>query len=117
DSMALGYGDEIRPPGTIPNASIQPRWPIAEPRYVLPPAPTYEAPYDPRFVPPQELPPPGAPRFDPGPRYDQPVSLDPPLPGDVPGAGVEPLDFRRPYGAPKPPPARPPALRAPLDAA
>src|SRR5205085_200293 len=131
DSTVLGYGDEVRPPGAIPNASTQPRWPIAEPRYVPPPAPAYEPPYDPRFAsPPQELPPPydpravrspqrvapGAPRFDPGPRYDQPVSLDPPLPGGMPGAGAEPLDFRRPYGAPKPPPTRPP-LPAPLDAA
>ena len=26
---SLGYSDELRPPGTIPNASQQPRWPVA----------------------------------------------------------------------------------------
>src|SRR3989442_10623522 len=59
EGTALGYGDELRPPGAIPNASAQPRWPIVEPRYVPPPAPTYEVPYEPRYVsPPPELPPP-----------------------------------------------------------
>ena len=28
---SLGYSDEVRPPGMIPNASQQPRWPVAPP--------------------------------------------------------------------------------------
>ena len=28
---SLGYSDEVRPPGVIPNASQQPRWPVAPP--------------------------------------------------------------------------------------
>jgi hypothetical protein len=56
-----------------------------------------------------------APRYDPGARYDQPVSLDPPPPVGAPA--VEPFDFRKPYGTPKPPPARTPVMTAPLDAA
>src|SRR5437762_1887306 len=96
------------PGGAKRRRSASIRAPFAAPPRELPP------PFDPRAMrsPPRVAP--GAPRFDPGPRYDQPVSLDPPLPGAVPGAGAEPLDFRRPYGAPKPPPTRPP-LSAPLD--
>ena len=32
---AMGYGDDLRPPAGIPNAS-QPRWPASEPRYAPP---------------------------------------------------------------------------------
>ena len=39
---AIGYGDDLRPPASIPNAS-QPRWPPSEPRY-LPSAPVQSAP-------------------------------------------------------------------------
>jgi hypothetical protein len=36
-SAAIGYGDDLRPPGSIPNASAQmPRWPVNEPRYAPP---------------------------------------------------------------------------------
>ncbi|MEI9804192.1 MAG: extensin family protein [Pseudolabrys sp.] len=39
-SAAVGYGDEMRPPGAVPNGSPGqlPRWPVNEPRYA-PPAP------------------------------------------------------------------------------
>lgn len=37
-AAAIGYGDDLRPPGSIPNASQLPNWPINEPRYA-PPAP------------------------------------------------------------------------------
>jgi hypothetical protein len=37
-AAAIGYGDDLRPPGSIPNASQMPNWPINEPRYA-PPAP------------------------------------------------------------------------------
>ena len=33
---AMGYGDDLRPPASIPNAS-QPPWPPSEPRYLPPP--------------------------------------------------------------------------------
>src|SRR5258708_34661139 len=34
DSAPLGYDDELRPPGTVPNVAGQapPRWPISQPR-------------------------------------------------------------------------------------
>src|SRR6185312_1453762 len=64
-SMAMGYGDEIRPPGSIPNAPSQmPQWPINEPRYTppvetRPTAPAnYAAPYQPGA--PMSLDPPGS---------------------------------------------------------
>src|SRR5262249_44413491 len=28
ESGPLGFGDDLRPPGAIPNAGVQPRWPI-----------------------------------------------------------------------------------------
>src|SRR5262249_36999342 len=37
-AAAMSYGDDLRPPGSIPNASQMPNWPINEPRYA-PPAP------------------------------------------------------------------------------
>jgi hypothetical protein len=38
-NSAIGYADELRPPGAIPNSSTQmPRWPINQPQYI-PPAP------------------------------------------------------------------------------
>jgi hypothetical protein len=41
---AIGYADDPRPPGSIPNSSAQmPRWPINEPQYA-PPAPIQAAP-------------------------------------------------------------------------
>ena len=35
ESSAIGYADDLRPPGAIPNASSaqMPRWPASEPRY------------------------------------------------------------------------------------
>ncbi|MGE5163790.1 MAG: extensin family protein [Sphingobacteriales bacterium] len=37
-SPLIGYADDLRPPGSIPNASQMPRWPVNEPRYVPPAA-------------------------------------------------------------------------------
>ena len=40
EGTAMGYGDDLRPPAGIPNASpAQPNWPPAEQRYYPPPAP------------------------------------------------------------------------------
>jgi hypothetical protein len=38
ESSAIGYADELRPPGAIPNASSaqMPRWPASEPSYARP---------------------------------------------------------------------------------
>jgi hypothetical protein len=97
DSLALGYGDELRPPGTVPTAgAVPPRWPITPPRPV---APTVTR---------DDLPPPAA---GSGSRLlsDQPLSLDPSRAGPTP----EPYDFRRPYGAAGSPAGRAGAANAP----
>jgi hypothetical protein len=48
EATAMSYGDELRPPGAIPNVSSaqMPRWPVNEPRYAPPPVsePRYAAP-------------------------------------------------------------------------
>jgi hypothetical protein len=81
ESAPLGYSDDPRPPGAIPNGAAQPRWPIK--------------PSDP---PPQNIPPPSQSRvlpqyqvrpLPPPPRggsSDQPVSLDAPTVTDQGGA-------------------------------
>ncbi len=108
----LGYGEELRPPGAIPNGTRDmPRWPVAEPSS---PRPSYEPRGAPRAIDSRPLPPPRNPAPAPSyePRYDQPISLDPPAPTGIP---PELYDFRRPYGAaPKP---REPVRAAPLDPA
>jgi Extensin-like protein C-terminus len=100
DSVPLGYGDELRPPGAVPGAAGQapPRWPIAPPR------PAASA------VTQEDLPPPAA-----GSRLlsDQPLSLDPSGTRDRSGASPEPYDFRRPYGAAGSPSGRAGAAGAP----
>jgi hypothetical protein len=73
--MALSFGDDLRPPASIPNAprTTPPRWPIAEPPNG---APVYEPAGAPRpQVDTRTLPPPrgAAPQ-----RYDEPISLEPP---------------------------------------
>src|SRR4249919_3155770 len=37
-SPLVGYADDLRPPGSIPNSAQMPRWPINQPQYA-PPAP------------------------------------------------------------------------------
>jgi Extensin-like protein C-terminus len=137
-SSAIGYADDPRPPGAIPNASSQmPRWPISEPRYAPPAA---IAPVQAEPLPVQSMPAPHM-RWVPGPppaeRPDyrapagRPISLSPPgaepgvtpnaapLPDDIPeDAGMPPGRARAPYppqrayGAPiyQSPPRTPPAL-------
>ena len=106
--MAMSFGDDLRPPGSIPNGTrgAPPRWPVNE-------QPGGAGGYEPRPAPrPQvdtrPLPPPtrGAPSVAPQ-RYDEPLSLDPP---QAAGPAGEVYDFRRPYGAaPKAAPVRAPA--------
>jgi hypothetical protein len=106
DSVPLGYDDELRPPGAVPNGapSESPRWPIAPSR------PAASA------VTQGDLPPPGT---APGSRLlsDRPLSLDSSGARER-AAAPQPYDFRKPYGASAPPPGRvgstsaPPALDA-----
>jgi extensin-like protein len=104
---AIGYGDDLRPPGSIPNASQMPNWPINEPRYA-PPAPIDRVDVEPmstrsgqprmRWVPG----PPPAERVAPMGSAGRPVDLNPsgtapgvtpsaaPLPDDIPDDAVLP---------------------------
>src|SRR5437879_5910033 len=86
EGATLGYGDELRPPAAIPNAST-PRWPVRPS-----PQPRYETPYEPRYETPQQqqvpasavesrpLPAPSgvAPRYRAPDGPDLPMPLDPP---------------------------------------
>ncbi len=121
-SAALGYGDELRPPASIPNSSAPPRWPVRPARA----PPPYEAPSD-RSPPPQRqanppietrtLAPPrsmSAPLYDGVPRHEAPPPLPLDPPAAVSGPTYQPYDFRKPY-TPLPAP-RTPADSAPVDA-
>jgi hypothetical protein len=92
--MPLGFGDELRPPSNIPNASLPPRWRSAPAPYESPPrypASTGEPrPLDRSIEP-----------YDQPPRYGEPLSLDPPMLSGTP------------YGARRPE-AAPPATSYPL---
>jgi hypothetical protein len=128
DSPAIGYAEDLRPPGSIPN--VQPRWPISEPRD--PPAYDPRPPtYGPRYAPPAYEPrtqpadtryqPRGSPRVNfPGasgasPSTGAPISLSPP--GIEPPAGAPGNAHRLPSANPPPrpgygwrgPPSPPPA--------
>jgi hypothetical protein len=95
---ALGYSDELRPPGSIPSGSSgTPRWPVNTARPS--PTPAYEPNYSPgptnsSAVESQALP---RPRHNPS-RYEQPLPLELP---DAQGPTYQPYDFRKPYGASK----------------
>ena len=88
----LSFGDELRPPGSIPNAprAAPPRWPIAAP-------PDGVGTYEPRSAPRSQIEtrPLTPPRGPVAPRYGEPVSLDPPY---ASGPSPDLYDFRRPYG-------------------
>jgi hypothetical protein len=112
--MAMSFGDDLRPPGLIPNGTrgAPPRWPVneqpggagaSEPR----PAPRPQV--DTRPLPPPTR---SAPSVAPQ-RYDEPLSLDQPQAADPAG---EVYDFRRPYGAaPKAAPVRASARPEPAE--
>ena len=36
ESVAIGYADDLRPPGAIPGGAAGPRWPVREPLYAPP---------------------------------------------------------------------------------
>src|SRR5688572_12930687 len=74
--MAMSFGDDLRPPGSIPNGTrgAPPRWPVNEqPGASNAPRPQVDT---------RPLPPPSrrAPSVAPQ-RYDEPISLDPPQAG------------------------------------
>jgi Extensin-like protein C-terminus len=102
DSAPLGYDDELRPPGVVPNAAgpAPSRWPIAQPR------PAASA------VTQGDLPPPGT---APGSRLlsDQSLSLDSSGARERAGAMPQPYDFRKPYGVSGSPSGRVGATSAP----
>jgi len=80
EGVPLAFGDDLRPPSSIPSASLPPRWPTA--------------PYE-------RAPPYRSPAIEPDRwRHDQPLSLDPRARSD------DPYDYRRPSA--QPPAARPP---------
>ena len=127
----LGFGDELRPPGAIPNATpaMPPRWPIAEPSDSWG-EPRYQPRGEPRPTVDSRPPPPrgAAPVYQEPPR-SEPVPLNPPTVA-TDGSPLDIYDFRRPYGAqpksasdksasdkpvPAAPPARPPARAQALD--
>jgi len=101
-NQAIGYADDLRPPGAIPNASAQmPNWPVSEPRYAPPstvapvqvepmPSPSGPAPRM-RWVP-------GPPPVERSDRYapaGRPMPLNPPgvEPGVTPSAAPLPDDI------------------------
>jgi hypothetical protein len=104
DSVPLSYGDELRPPGTVPNGAgpAPPRWPIG-PRPAAPVVtrddlpPLDDEPDEPRRPAPRRPALSGAGSRLPS---DEPLSLDPSGTRERAGSAGEPYDFRRPYGAP-----------------
>lgn len=121
-STALGYGDEVRPPGGIPNGSAaqMPRWPVNQTNYV----PSAPAQGQMRWVPgPPGIAPAGA-----AAPVGQPMSISPPgvvgtpeeddeqqaddIPDDavVPGRGPSAPRTQPAYNAPPPPQRTPPPL-------
>ncbi|HZP69573.1 MAG TPA: extensin family protein [Pseudolabrys sp.] len=127
---AIGYGDDLRPPGAIPNASQMPNWPIDEPRYT-PPAPVgrmdvqqspaQSAQPHMRWVPG----PPPAERSQPARSAPPPVDLRPPvardaapgaapLPDDIPDDAILPERTYPPQRAQSAPVYQPPPQSAPV---
>jgi len=101
-SPMIGYADDPRPPGSIPNASPQmPHWPVNEPRYT---PPAVVAPVQAEPLPAQSMPAPRM-RWVPGPPpaekpdyyspAGRPISLSPPgvEPGVTPSAAPLPDDI------------------------
>ena len=117
-SPLVGYADDPRPPGSIPNSAQMPRWPINQPQYA-PPAPIPSA--APASAQPIDAP---RMRWVPGPSpAERPNSVAPagrPIPLGAPGAasGVTPDATPLPDDIPDdavPPPGRtysPPPQRA-----
>ena len=127
-AAAIGYGDDLRPPGSIPNASQMPNWPVNEPRYAPPvgridsqPMPPQSPPPNMRWVPG----PPPAVRAAPMGSAGQPVELNPPgiapgvtpsaapLPDDIPDDAVLPNRAYPPQRAQPAPVYQPPQRSAP----
>ena len=78
ESSALGFADDIRPPGSIPKVNAQPRWPVAQPSY--PPADVYAPAPAPANAPVASapLPPPSYPAPRAAPAYGNPSYATPP---------------------------------------
>src|ERR1044072_5894674 len=89
ESSALGFADELRPPGGIPGV----RQPLAD------------APYTPRVTAPPYQP-------YPPPQYQQPYTAQPQYPAQPPYQAEQPYQAKQPYQAQRPGPA-PMSLYAP----
>jgi hypothetical protein len=97
ESAALAFAGEVRPPGSIPGKSSQPRWPVAQPRNAPPPADIYSSP---TIEPPQSYPAPRAaqpyappaatPSYDASVAPSEPLSLTPPSIADLIEANAPP---------------------------
>src|SRR6185312_5006793 len=83
---AMSYGDELRPPGSIPSASM-PRWPVKD--AYAPPPPQYGAP--PRDLDSQARDLAAAPRYAPPPPRDTaaPMQIAPPAPRAPVSSGID----------------------------
>jgi len=108
ENSAISYADDLRPPGSIPNASSPgPRWPLSEPRYAPPAEPRYTPPplREPTYVPPAQT------RAAP---TGTPLSINPPGVAPPPDDDDIPDDAQLPpaRGQPGAPPMRP-AYNAP----
>ena len=105
ESSAIGYADELRPPGNIPNVELvapQPRWPMVEPRPLPPPEPQYRPqaprPMQPARYAPATEPAPGAPMSIIPPGVDAPEWAPPAYnvlrAGDIPDDAILPQHDR-----------------------
>ncbi len=107
-SAPLGYDEEpLRPPGTIPDAGMPRRWPLAQPGAAPSPSPSISA---------APLPPPGA---SPPPQIGRPLPLTPAgVPAPEPGDGNFAPGSPRPYDegplSSSPPSSAPGGTQVPL---
>lgn len=121
ESSAIGYVADLRPPGSIPNVSSQPRWPGAQPGYQPPPQPQPQYSPQPAYPSQQAYPAQSYPSSQPYPTpQGRPISLAPP------GAPPEDEDYidepepqvpQRQQAAPQMRPRGAPAYPAPIQAA
>jgi hypothetical protein len=93
ETSAMGYVADMRPPGAIPNAGSQPRWPGAQPNYQPGAQPVYSSP------PPQSYPSqPAYPSQPPLPRQAYPSQPSPP--SSYPPQSGQPISLAPPGAQP-----------------
>jgi Extensin-like protein C-terminus len=114
ETAVLGFADEMRPPGTIPQYSPVARAPVA-PRYEPYPAQSYEPQYRPQAQEPAYRQPRHEPPYQPTmpPYGGRPVDAGAPLSLKPPGVGPEEDDEDEAYPAPSQPRYRPGSVSRP----